>query len=415
MTSVSEPGLFWLPDGPEHRVEGTVNSDETGVTLVTQGRLLEDGIRDRKLRTIHGVLAGDHIKLVDAFVIESGTSGGRFLSARTHETWHCSFAFRGEPYDGDLPDNITCLEVQVKSLEDWAHGLEGIQVERGSSSHSLSWLTNQPDLTHRWSLGEVTIRQTITPSWKQARHHVREATVTTDTFFRVGFDQPQSWAVVGDMVCSLQALVSIAKGEAAAVEWTAIVEGSANARLIAYYIPILRTSGHPIKHNELFSMDELGGIAGVGKWLDVLHGQGVLKTALLIDRYREPPFITDRTGHLLMACEVYRRPSMVNPKARVDLRKDILDPMLCRTGPVFLAWIGDANAWTKEVREIRSEQGIAHFQGYADDLVDVEQIHSVNEQLYALVVVCILADCGVSKELREEVVNRARLEYVIRL
>ena len=111
-----------------------------------------------------------------------------------------------------------------------------------------------------------------------------------------------------------QALVSIAKGEAAAVEWTAIVEGSANARLIAYYIPILRTSGHPIKHNELFSMDELGGIAGVGKWLDVLHGQGVLKTALLIDRYREPPFITDRTGHLLMACEVYRRPSMVNPQ-----------------------------------------------------------------------------------------------------
>ena len=48
-------------------------------------------------------------------------------------------------------------------------------------------------------------------------------------------------------------------------------------------------------------------------------------------------------------------------------------------------------------------------------LVDVEQIHSVNEQLYALVVACILADCGVSKELREEVVNRARSKYVIRL
>ena len=63
MTNVSEPGLFWLLDGPEHRVEGTVNSDETGVTLVTQGRLVEDGIRDGKLRTIHGVLAGDHIKL----------------------------------------------------------------------------------------------------------------------------------------------------------------------------------------------------------------------------------------------------------------------------------------------------------------------------------------------------------------
>ena len=89
--------------------------------------------------------------------------------------------------------------------------------------------------------------------------------------------------------------------------------------------------------------------------------------------------------------------------------------MLCRTGQGFLDWIGDANAWTKEVQKIRSEQGIGHFQGYADDLVDVERIHSVNEQLYALVVACILADCGVSKELREEVVNRARSKYVIRL
>ena len=62
-----------------------------------------------------------------------------------------------------------------------------------------------------------------------------------------------------------------------------------------------------------------------------------------------------------------------------------------------------------------ANKGIAHFQGYADDLVEVEQIHSVNEQLYALVVVCILADCGVSEELREEVVNRARSKYVIRL
>ena len=406
MTDVSELGRFWLPCDPEDFVEGTLIVDENGVTLVTQDQLLVSGLSNREPITIHGVLATDHVKLVDALVTQSGTSFGRFLPKRNQETWYCSVAFRGGQYDGDCPDNITSVEFQVQSLEDWVQGFAGLKWDRVNSADSVSWLTDPPDLTHQWELGEVTIRQTVGHSRQAARHNVREVTVKTNTFFHIDFDRPQSWEATLGVVGSLQALVSIATGKQVAVEWTAIVEGSTNVRLIAYYVPILRAIGQPVQHNELFTMAELGGIAGVGEWLNVIHRQGILTHALLVDRYHDPPFITDRTGHLLIACEVYRRPSLENPRAQVQLRKDILDPMLCRAGQGFLDWIGDASAWTKKVREIRSEHGIAHFQAFNDESVDVLQVQTLNQQLYVLVVNCILADCGVSGKLQDEVVAR---------
>ena len=116
MTDVSELGRFWLPDDPENVVEGTFIVDDNGATLVTQGQLLVSGLWNREPRTIHGVLATDHVKLVDALVTQSGTSFGRFLPKRNQETWYCSGAFRGGQYDGDWPDNITSVEFQVQSL-----------------------------------------------------------------------------------------------------------------------------------------------------------------------------------------------------------------------------------------------------------------------------------------------------------
>ena len=213
MTDVSELGRFWLPDDPENVVEGTFIVDDNGATLVTQGQLLVSGLWNREPRTIHGVLATDHVKLVDALVTQSGTSFGRFLPERNQETWYRSGAFRGGQYDGDWPDNIASVEFQVQSLEDWVQGFAGLKGESGNSAGSVSWLRDPPDLTHQWELGEVSIRQTVGDSWQAARHHVREVTVRTNTFFHIDFDRPQSWEATLGVVGSLQALVSIATGK----------------------------------------------------------------------------------------------------------------------------------------------------------------------------------------------------------
>ena len=178
---------------------------------------------------------------MDALVTQSGTSFGRFLPKRNQETWYCSVAFRGGQYGPAIARTTSHLwSFRSQSLEDWVQGFAGLKWDRGNSADSVSWLTDPPDLTHQWELGEVTIRQTVGHSRQAARHHVREVTVKTNTFFHIDFDRPQSWEATLGVVGSLQALVSIATGKQVAVEWTAIVEGSTNVRLIAYYVPILR-------------------------------------------------------------------------------------------------------------------------------------------------------------------------------
>jgi len=217
-------------------------------------------------------------------------------------------------------------------------------------------------------------------------------------------------------VLSLQAIVSIAKGEAIRIERTSVVdEGTPDAKLSASYHPVLHRGTRQSPHSELFTLAELGGMKGVAKWLNVLCDQEYLMTALLVDRYRQPAFITDRTSHLLTACEAYQRHRMAQPEKRIRLGRDALDPMLDKAGQPFGEWIGNPEDWKKKVSEVRNNYGVGHLQGYAINSPVPPKFHLLNEQLYSLVVSCLLSECGVSEETRRKVVERMRSEWKIRL
>ena len=163
-------------------------------------------------------------------------------------------------------------------------------------------------------------------------------------------------------------------------------------------------------------MTELGGVGGVAKWLNILHDQEFLITALLVDRYRQPAFVTDRTGHLLMACEAYHRHRISDPSKRINnFGKDVLDPMLDKAGHSFGEWIGDPEDWKKKVSEVRNNYGVAHLQGYASNSPIPPEFHTINQQLYSLVISCLLSECRVPEETRRKALERMRSEWKIRL
>ncbi len=407
-------GQFWLPDEPQHRVNGTITfDDDGGASLVTT---TQDGVDlHRGGRNKHAIINGEtvehHIKLVGCFVVKENESIGQTSIASSETTWYCELAFLGEHYDGSLPSRIRSVEVHVELLEDWAVAFEGAKVERNADRWSISGPTTQPGLVHPWSLGKIAIRQTHSFQRSQT-----QTSVTTRTFFQLVFEQPQLWHGVTNAIGNLQALLSIAKGEAVRITGVSLVEeGNPHANLSAHYRPILRTNGNPIAHSELLTMNELGGIAGVGEWLNVLHHQGALIHGLLIDRYKPPPFVTDRTSHLLLACEAYQRRTMADPSRQVQLRRDILEPMASRAGPSFQAWTGNKDAWTKKIAEVRNRHGVAHLQGYGGVPADGGDIHTLNEQLYVLVIICLLLDCGCPAKLLDQVTERARSKWKVLL
>ena len=182
------------------------------------------------------------------------------------------------------------------------------------------------------------------------------------------------------------------------------------------YRPVLRRGAQQLRHSDLFTMQELGGVEGIARWLNVLHSRKYLITALLVDRYRQPVFIIDRTSHLLIACEAYQRHFMADPGKKIDnLGKEVLDPMLYRAGRPFEEWVGKPEDWKKKVNEIRNNYGVAHLQGYAGNSPASPDFHLINEQLYLLVVSCLLSECGVSEDTRCKVAERMRSDWKKRL
>ena len=406
MDKKKEQGLFWLPSNPEEKVDGTIAlDDQCGTILTAYGQLDQFGPEHEKQQAIYGVLDSEQIKLVNCFVINQRMNVGKF-TATDETTWHCQFAFRGEEYSGDMPNRIKFVEANIESLGEWTTAFKGIQLAEDRSS--LSWPTSQPDQTGRWDLGMVAIHQDIKLSRNSLRHAVESATVRAHTSVRITFDEPQSWETAMGTVLNLQALVSIAKGEAVQVEWTSIVEeGTPDAGLRTSYRRILHRGSRQIPHSELFTMQELGRIEGIARWLNVLRDQKTLITALLVDRYRQPAFITDRTGHLLIACEAYQRQRMEDSSKRINnLGKEILDPMLCKAGNPFEEWVGKPDDWKKKVNEVRNNHGVGHLQGYASKSPSSPDYHLINGQLYLLIVSCLLSECQVSENTRRKVVER---------
>ena len=415
MDKKKEQGLFWLPSDPEERVDGTVTmDDEGGTSLTIYGRLGPSWPDYDKQQVIQGVLADSHIKLVNCLAVNHRMNIGRLTEA-DETTWHCQFAFRGDDYSGDIPNRIKSVETVVELLDDWVSGFEGIKLDKDGAS--LSWATSQPDQSARWKLGEIAVHQDILHSLESSRFGIQNVTVRAQTSARISFDEPQSWKTAMHTVLNLQAVVSIAKGEAVRVERTSIAEeGTPDARLSASYHPVLHRGTRQLTHSELFTIAELGGMEGLAQLLNVLCDQESLITALLVDRYRQPAFITDRTGHLLIACEAYRRHRMEDPGKRIyNLGKEVLDPMLDRAGQPFVEWIGSPEDWKKKISEVRNNYGVGHLQSYAINSPMRPDFHLLNEQLYLLVVSCLLSECGVSVETRRQVVEHMRSEWKVRL
>ena len=410
-------GLFWLFDKPEQRVQGTVNiSDKGRLELTTQGLLDLTYDRNTSL-TICGTTESGHVTLVDAQ--RNGTENriGRFTE-EVQETWLSGYAIQSVSNNSihlneELNDEIVSIDVEIQSLPDWAHEGRTLRFDRGKGS--LSWSVDQPSPRTNWSMGEVAIRHVVDTSQYGRAQRLRSAKVAIRTSFIVKFDQPSSVEVVQDTVSSLQALVSVASGEAVAIQKISLTTntGKSEQRLLLHYEPILRPLDPAARDSALFTMDELSGIKGVGRWLDSLCNQTHLKNGLLADRYRIPTFVTDKTLHLLLACEAHQRQITNNPRGQMNSLDKVL-PECDLAGREFSNWIGDWNRWRARIRRIRSDQ-IAHLQGYAKPRGGDGDIGTINRQLFAYLVISVLIQCGVSEEVIEWVAIRSSSEAVMHL
>ena len=414
MFQETQQGRFWLPDRPERDLDGTLDVDDRGtLKLSLREGLLGLGEHERTPRTIQGAITGNLVTLVARRISYSGISYRKYLPDEHPEVWRCEQAFIGGSHESHLGEHIVGVEVQMQSLPDWAN--EGRDLNLDWQKGVLSWSPEYSGPAGQWLMGDIRVQHTTRPAASRGSGRPYTITVASTTSFVVKFSQPQPLTTVVDTVSSLQTLVSVAMGESVGVERVVMIIDAdhSDERVLFHYEPVLRPVDPANKNSELFTMSELGGIEGVGKWLDCLRDQTHFKNGLLADRYRRPVFVTDQTSHLLMAGEAYERHTRGRSKGKMDVHKT-LRPALKVAGHEFLEWTGDQEKWMKKVNDIRIEQ-VAHLENYGNTTSDSLDALLVNHQLYILLVTRILAQCGLSEEALNRVVGRARAEAIVRL
>ena len=403
-------GFFWLPDRETERVPGQLQTNDAGaLELATEEpfRPVHDAnarCPQKPQRVIYGKSGSNLISL--------HRCSPRLPSGPIRRiTWTCQFAFVGDGYQIEFPQNIKSADIYLEEMSNWlpkfffGHGDELVGFER-----RLFESLKPAQIPAVWSYGPITLGGRVADQADQAPIQDTATTPVHDPFLRLDFDAPQPWEVVADAALSLQVLLTIGTGQATDIANISIVEAGPNETQVSVHSrPNLRRVGPSVRRGSLFSFIDFGGINVIARWMQNLRDQTVLRQALVTDRYREPAFSTDLTNHLLVACEVYLRHQAHLRGTRLgnlSLGKEVLRPLVANVDGPFARAVGDTGRWINKVENLRNNWGVVHYQQYGRQPAGDNNITPINWGLNLLLVLNLLDDCGFDDDGLEEIAGR---------
>ena len=407
-------GLFWMSGDEATKIPGTLNVEDGGtITLVTReefspihdpGLLGTPGVQ----RFIFGLIGSEHVKLVRCNLVKEASDDGLY-GIKRESVWHCRYALIGDCYKGEVPGSITSAEIRFALPTKWLPDPLGTGEDFTGFAWDLFQLHKRLQQPAHWNLGTVSIAPPSHAAVKPVGTAYSDLDGPAQSALRLEFDTPQPFASMNNAVSTLQVLLSVATGKAAAIDELSVTDTEFDpVQFSLYYRTNLRIVGQGMSHPGLFEYSEIQGTDGMARWLNLLQDQTSLKQALVIDQFHEPALTSDRTNHLLMACEAYMRNRRLADRQANEFPNlpTILRPMIDKVGKPFAERIGDTRKWMGKIGYIRSNQGLAHYQGYGTPRANRHRLTPVNAELSLLVILCILKDCGFPEQFLTEVADR---------
>ena len=414
---VAIQGVWWLPEHPEHKVGGWLTFDDaTGGHLILGGALrptvwdnhtLPDGSTQRVRRAhtgsdhrlypiVHGQQGKTEYSLINCF--QARVTGYR--SSTEAEEVTVNSMLTGAWFDGEADLQFERARINLRQLT--------VFVGRNGLSSDFPFAEDSQDARYSvltsTSLGSIDLdtsgpNAALVHVLEQTGDHFHDITIKQRWGLEISTDTYRPVQVFFDLMSDVQDLVSIASGSTACVdafefEHPDVLEHALNGTPMGSLckpIPYLtRWSQRPQnddlvnKHEFYFTLDDLGGEDGLGRWLAIA---GEYRTELgraMATRYSSTMFLEDRISNLCAALEsldaVHR-----------GVSGDFLDHMkscVQRAGAIFAdVIVVDSDSWAKGIKEIRHDLA-HHRKGFRAYETPVN--HLVAEQLFWLFVLCIL-------------------------
>lgn len=433
-------GRWWLPEHEDHKVFGTFRWDpSTGGTLEVQGELrpvvwkdnvLPDGsvqkYRDHPSRAekqnpiIYGQAEHRAYTLLNAFSI----SVHEFDMDDSIEKLHVNRLMSGAWFDGDDPE-IDRVVIDVRHLTSWVNQT-GLTTEHprhddaDDDRFSMVIARSLPSL--RTDHGQTSVR--FGQSLSEEGDHIHELGIRQRWSLSLVHPEPRPLTLFMDTASDIQDLVSIAVGQTADFE---------DVRLQHPSLPKLSMAGNPLgnwredityyarwsnrsassdpvkRHDMYFTLDDFGGVDGVGRWLNVAERYRTELSRAMATRYSASMFLEDRIMNLSAALDSFDKVRRSTGDQKVDY-VDRITYCIDLAGEPFSNLIGqNPREWAKSVKEARHDLA-HHRERFRRDGSVGEHLQS--EQLFWLFVMCMMRLADAPTAVFESIGNHAQVRWL---
>ena len=419
MEELDIEGLFWIPAESDDKKAGRLTFNETdGATLnlIEQFRVpIEDG---RRVARIPLSLNKEPVRIV-------GSAGGRWLTLHdcqetgrkmdstsvVRRQYHVTVVLCGAFLNEEEPLVFSSATVRLGHMEEWVNrsGLGVVYGYEGDSnlinSVQISYTPIKPDVTDT-SWGQIA----LTFPWELRGDHFVESSVKHRCSVELRFTSPQTLETIFSFSSSLWHLLTIGIDSPTSILNMTLYHPNERRRVDLYTqwneSGTQRSTETIHQRRMLLGFDDIGGLHGVARWLEVAGKYDTVIGTLVSHWYRPKMYVENRYMNVLVAAEKLLR---IRLKKRSFKFATELKQLACETSGAFQALVGDIDFWVKKVVQTRANR-VVHPGRH--DAGDGWRLHLLAESIYLLVVLVLFRECDVPQDTIANIQNHDRFKWL---
>ena len=406
METLDLEGMFWLPVNPGRKVAGRLTFNDTDgpeLRLIGSFHDPNEVLAGRSGPVINvplGELFGSNIdasrifgETTQGFVTldgcwrKSGTfrwPGSRRSDQENYGAWAI---FLGAHFGEDSSPAFSRVSTRIQNLENWT-GMSLVRITLGYSEESKSLeevriVAGQPrELVAESALGEVC----LSLGYSLKGDHIVESVITQRQAIQLRFSEPKSIAGILAVCSSLRDMVTIGTNAPVSVNSVSLTHPCWDNPVDFYarLIGVVGQGSHRTHdHSEfLFAFEDVGGMEGLAKWLEVAQTYSLVIDALLSPEYRSPWYVESRFFDAITAAETFAR--IHGQYEHINRYK--IKQLGRWAGDPFEALVDDVDLWADRVWDARRDNLVHRRLSEAKHL----PLYTMSESLYFLVVLSLL-------------------------
>lgn len=161
------------------------------------------------------------------------------------------------------------------------------------------------------------------------------------------------------------------------------------------------------QYDLLFTFEQLGGMEGVGRWMDVAEQHRGGLGRVMGSNYAREMFVSDRLLNCAAGLEAFDRESTGYAASKFKTR---LRRCIALAGAPFSSLVRDVGSWAEAVRLERDD--VAHHFGRRMASTGSETLY-LWRSLYYLFVMCMLRTCGATDDLFAHLQKHAEYRWLL--